>query len=337
MEVKEYKYSNKNYSFSILNLGCAVTSICVPDRDGKVQNITLPFIGAVEDPSVITNSNKYYGLTVGRFANRIGNARFSLNGKTYCFENNDGPNFLHSGNKGLWARIWSVKHMDDGFLCSIKVTEEEDGFPGEAEFRVRFSLSEDGIFKIHYTATCTEDCPVNITNHTYFNLTGDPSNTIEDHLLKLDSTRYLAVRDGLIPTGEIKPVKGTSLDFTTEKLIGKDIENPELAVAGGYDHAYVIDRLDGSDRGFIQFVHLYDKKSGRIMQGFTDLPAFHFYSGNFMDGECGYQRRCGLCLETEYYPDCVNQESFPSCIVKPGEFFESTTAFHFYTDNMVKG
>lgn len=332
MEVKEYKYRKGDYSFSILNLGCAITSICTPDRDGNIANVTLPFVGATEDANVILGSTSFYGLTVGRFANRIGGASFSLNGKTYTFEKNDGPNFLHSGPNGIWSRMWNVKHMDDGFLCSIKVTEADDGFPGDCEIRVRFSMSADGVFKIHYSVTCSEACPINLTNHTYFNLSGDPNQSIRDHLVVMNSHRVVEAGPGLIPTGKIVDVCGTALDFTTEKAIGQDVDSPELAVAGGYDHAYVVDRLDGASRGFAKFIHVRDPKSGRIVQAFTDLPAFHLYTGNFLSGDCGYTKQCGFCLETEFYPDCVNQDSFPSCIVNPGELFESTTVYHFYTD-----
>lgn len=332
MEVREYTYKSGEYSFSILNLGCAVTSICTPDRDGKVANVTLPFVGAVGNPDVILGSTKYYGLTVGRFANRIGGASFTLDGRKWSFEPNDGPNFLHSGIKGLWARIWTVKHMDDGFLCSIKVTQAEDGFPGDADIRVRFSMSSDGVFRIHYSATCTQACPLNLTNHTYFNLTGDPSRDIRSHRATINSSNVVGVGPGLIPDGSIVPVKGTAWDFTTEKAFGERIDAPELKGAGGYDHAFIIDRQDGESRGFTKFIEVREPETGRVMQAFTDLPAFHLYSGNFMDGECGYAHQTGFCLETEFYPDAPNHPQFPSCIVRPGELFESTTVYHFYTD-----
>ena len=333
MLVKEYSYKAGKYSFSILNLGCAVTSICAPDRNGNIADVTLPYKGAVGNPDVILNSTSYRGLTVGRFANRIGGARFTVGGREFVFENNDGPNLLHSGKKGLWARIWNVRHTDDGFLCSIKVTEEDDGYPGEADIRVRFSLSDKGVFRIHYSITCTEDCPFNVTNHTYFNLTGDPSKDILSHRVTIDSSKVVGIGAGLIPDGTLVDVKGTTFDFTTEKEIGRDIADPVLDVAGGYDHAFVIDRQDGASRGFTRFIRVSDPLSGRVMQAFTDLPAFHFYSGNFLDEKAdGYAYRHGFCLETEFYPDCVNRPSFPQCTVHPGELFESTTVYHFYTD-----
>ena len=332
MEVREYTYKSGDYSFSILNLGCAVTSIVTPDRDGNAANITLPFKGAVKDPAVITGSTKFFGLTVGRFANRIGGASFTLAGKKYSFTPNDGPNFLHSGENGIWARIWDVKHTEDGFLCSIKVNEKDDGFPGDADIRVRFSLSADGVFKIHYSASVTKACPLNLTNHTYFNLTGNPECDILKHEAEMNSSSYVGVGKGLIPDGKILPVKGTALDFTSCRAFGEKIDDKLLSVAGGYDHAFVIDRPDGESRGFTSFIRVYEPSTGRIMHCYTDLPAFHFYSGNFLDGECGYAYRHGFCLETEFYPDCVNRPEFPSCVVKPGELFESTTVYHFYTD-----
>ena len=333
MNVKEYSYRSGKYSFSILNLGCAVTSICTPDRDGNISNVTLPFPGAVENPEVITGSDSFMGLTVGRFANRIGGASFVLDGRRFSFTPNDGPNFLHSGPNGIWARIWNVKHMDDGFLCSIKVSEQDDGFPGTADIRVRFSLSAEGVFRIHYSVTCTERCPINLTNHTYFNLTGDPSRDILGHRAVIDSHFIVGAGEGLIPDGSIIPVKGTAWDFTAEKAFGDQIDAPELSSARGYDHAYIIDRIDGPGRGLARFIRVHEPVTGRVLQGFTDLPAFHFYSGNFMDGTYGYDRRHGFCLESEFYPDCVNRPEFPSCIVEPGQLFESTTIYHFYTDN----
>ncbi len=333
MEVKEYTYKSGDYSFSILNLGCAITSICAPDREGRVENVTLPFVGAVGNPDVILGSTSYLGLTVGRFANRIGGSKFMIDGKKYSFEPNDGPNFLHSGVKGLWARIWSVKHMDDGFLCSIKVSEEDDGFPGSADVRVRFSMSSDGVFRIHYSASCTEACPFNLTNHTYFNLTGDPEKDVLSHVARIDSRSVVGVGPGLIPDGSFVNVSGTAWDFTEEKTLGRDIDAKELKDAGGYDHAFVIDRLDGEPRGFARFIKIKDPASGRALQAFTDLPAFHLYSGNFLDKETsGYARRHGFCLETEFYPDYVNHPEFPSGTVRPGELFESTTVYHFYTE-----
>ncbi len=333
MEVREYKHCAGDYSFSMLNLGCAITSICTPDREGKVANVTLPFVGAVEDPNVILDSTCFFGLTVGRFANRIGGSRFELDGKEYSFTPNDGPNFLHSGPKGLWARIWNVKHMDDGFLCSIKIKSEDDGFPGDADVRVRFSLSSDGVFRIHYSVSVTEACPINLTNHTYFNLTGDPDRDILSHKAVMESHRIVSAGEGLIPDGNLMDVKGTPWDFTTEKPFGKDINAPELSGPMGYDHAFVIDRIDDSPRGFARFIKVSDPLSGRCLQAFTDLPAFHLYTGNFLDGKTsGYAKQHGFCLETEFYPDCVNHGNFPSCVVKPGELFESTTVYHFYRE-----
>lgn len=333
MNVKEYSYRKGNYAFSILNLGCAVTSICTPDRDGNIANVTLPYKGVAENPEILTGSDKFLGLTVGRFANRIGGATFTVDGKTYKFEPNDnGRNLLHSGPGGIWKRIWNVKHMDDGFLCSIKVSEEDDGFPGTADIRVRFSLSEDGVFRIHYSATCTEPCPLNLTNHTYFNLTGDPSKDILSHRAVIDSHNVLGMDDAQIPDGSTIPVAGTAWDFTTERTFGEKIDAPELAPANGYDHAYIIDRADGPGRGFTRFARIYEPVSGRVLQAYTDLPAFHLYTGNYLDGGNGYERRHGFCLESEFYPDCVNHPDFPPCIVGPGELFESTTVYHFYTD-----
>ena len=334
MNVKEYSYRKGKYSFSILNLGCAVTSICTPDRDGNIANVTLPYKGVAENPEILTGSDKFLGLTVGRFANRIGGATFTVDGKTYKFEPNDnGRNLLHSGPGGIWKRIWNVKHMDDGFLCSIKVSEEDDGFPGTADIRVRFSLSEDGVFRIHYSATCTEPCPLNLTNHTYFNLTGDPSKDILSHRAVIDSHNVLGMDEAQIPDGSTIPVAGTAWDFTTERTFGEKIDAPELAPANGYDHAYIIDRADGPGRGFTRFARIYEPVSGRVLQAYTDLPAFHLYTGNYLDGGNGYERRHGFCLESEFYPDCVNHPDFPPCIVGPGELFESTTVYHFYTDS----
>ncbi len=337
MEVKEFSFTNGDYSFSILNAGCALTSLCAPDKDGKIENVLLYYHEAVKDPSNVLKGKGCFGLTVGRFANRIGGASFEVNGKTYSFEANNGPNLLHSGKNGLKSRLWDVRKETDGFTCLIKVSEADDGFPGDLDARVRFSLSADGMFRIHYSISCTEDCPINFTNHAYFNLSGEESAlsngaalTVLDNVAQFNSSRVLAVDAGLIPTGDYIPVFGTPWDFSTPKTIGRDIDAPLLANTKGYDHAYVIDRLDSSTHGFTQFAKVCDPNSGRVLTAYTDLPAFHFYTGNFIDGEEGYVNHGGFCLETEFYPNCVNLPQFPSCLVKAGELFESTTAYHLY-------
>ena len=348
MEVKEFSFSNGDYSFSILNLGCTLTSFCGPDKEGKIENVLLHYHDGVKNPSSLLKSEANFGMTVGRFANRIGGATFNLNGKTYSFEANDGPNLLHSGKNSLRYRIWDVRKETDGFTCLVKVSEVEDGFPGNLDARVRFSLSADGNLRIHYSVSCSEDCPINLTNHAYFNLRGeayascvgcgsckeDPSacgQTMLDQVAQFNSSKILAVDENLIPTGDFIPVAGTEWDFTRPKPIGKDIYSFKLLPTLGYDHAYVIDRLDGSSRGFTQFAKIYDEQSGRTLVAYTDLPAFHFYTGNYIKGEEGYVTHGGFCLETEFYPNCVNLPQFPSCILKAGDLFESTTAFHLYT------
>ena len=333
MEVKEFSFSNGDYSFSFLNLGCTLTSFCGPDKDGKIENILLHYHDGVKNPSSLFESKANFGMTVGRFANRIGDASFKLNDKIYKFEANDGPNLLHSGKNSLRYRIWDVRKETDGFTCLVKVTEEEDGFPGNLDARVRFALSEDGNLRIHYSVSCSEDCPINLTNHAYFNLRGESSaceQTMLEQVAQFNSSRILAVDDGLIPNGQIIPVSGTEWDFTKPKTIGQDIESKKLLPTLGYDHAYVIDRLDGSNHGFTQFAKVYDKQSGRTLVAYTDLPAFHFYTGNYINGEEGYVTYGGFCLETEFYPNCVNIPQFPSCILKAGDLFESTTTFHLY-------
>ncbi len=335
MDVKEFSFSNGDYSFSILNLGCALTSLCGPDKTGKSGNVLLHYHNAVENPSAVLNSAANFGLTVGRFANRISGASFSCNGKTYSFEANNGPNLLHSGKNSLRYRIWDIRKETDGFTCLIKVSESDDGFPGNLDARVRFSLSAEGLLRIHYSISCTEDCPINFTNHAYFNLSGETealgtSGTIFDHVAQFNSSKILEVDETLIPTGAYIPVEGTPWDFTMEKTIGQDINAPELSSARGYDHAYVIDRLDSQSRGFTQFAKVYDPKSGRVLSAYTDLPAFHFYTGNYIDGEEGYITHGGFCLETEFYPDFVNKSQFPPCILKAGDLFESTTVYHLY-------
>lgn len=337
MDVKEFSFSNGDYSFSILNLGCALTSLCGPDKEGKISNVLLHYHNAIEDPSTVLNSNANFGLTVGRFANRISGASFSLDGKTYIFEANNGPNLLHSGKNSLRHRIWDIRKETDGFTCLIKVSELDDGFPGNLDARVRFSLSSDGLFRIHYSVSCTENCPINFTNHAYFNLSGETEaveNTILNHVAQFNSSKILEVDENLIPTGSFMPVVGTPWDFSTAKPIGQDINDAQLSSTHGYDHAYVIDRHDGSSHGFTQFAKVYDPKTGRTLVAYTDLPAFHFYTGNYIRGEEGYATHGGFCLETEFYPNFVNEPQFPSCILKAGDLFESTTIYHLYNANM---
>jgi len=326
MEVKEFKYENGPYSFTILNLGCAVTSICCPDRNGKIENITLPY----PDAETVFKQGGYFGLTVGRFANRIGNASFEFAGKKWTFEPNDHKNYLHSGDKSMEYKIWDVKRVDDGFVCYVKMTEEEDGFPGDLETWVKFSMTSTGVFSIHYKCICTKDCPINVTNHTYFNLTGDPKKTILNHELTMSCSKRLEVDDELIPTGRILDNKDTLYDFSKKKTIGRDIDQL------GYDHCFMIDRDFGQTRGFIKYAELYEPESGRIMTCYTDLPAVQFYSGNMINGSCGYENRHGFCLETQFCPDYVNKPNFVSGVIKANEVFESTTTYNFATDNKEK-
>ena len=328
--VFQYTLTNKNgMVVKILNYGGTVTNIITPDKNGKMGNVILGYdsLSGYRQPG-----NPFFGSLVGRYANRIANAKFTLDGKEYTLAKNDGPNTLHGGLKGFDKVIWTVKSFNDsGLLLSYSSKDGEEGYPGNFTADVMYSLSDDNGLKIGYTAVTDKATPVNLTNHSYFNLSAGADSTILDHELMLKAEKYTPVNKTLIPTGNIDDVKGTPMDFTTSKKVGRDIAQ----VPGGYDHNWVFQKPENR---FDLVASLYHQASGRYMEVRTTEPGIQFYSGNFINGRLKntrdgvkYVKYAGLCLETQHFPDSPNQPAFPNTILKPGETYQQITVYKFGT------
>lgn len=332
-----YKYTlvNKNgMQMEVISFGGIITSLTAPDKDGNYEDIVLGYT----TPEEYFNGNPYFfGAAIGRYGNRIAKGKFSLEGEKYQLTVNDGPNSLHGG-KGFDKRVWKITPLE-GETPSVQLTyvsnDMEEGYPGTLTTTITYTLTNDDALEIAYEATTDKATVVNLTQHSYFNLSGN-FKTILDHELMIDADGMTPVDETLIPTGEITKVAGTPFDFTSPKAIGKDINvtNDQLKKGLGYDHNWV---LNNQDAGFRKIGSLYHKDSGRFMEVYTDQPGVQFYSGNFIDGthkskgEGMYEQRSGLCLETQHYPDSPNQPSFPSTVLEPGETYKTKTTYKFST------
>jgi len=325
--VTQFTIQNANgMVLKLINYGGTVTDLLVPDKNGQTGNVVLGYDSL---GGFLQNGNPYFGCLVGRYANRIANARFTLDGKTYTLAANNNGNSLHGGIKGFDKVIWDAEPLGDS---SVKLTylskDGEEGYPGNLQAEVIYTLTADNALKIEYTATTDKATPVNLTNHCYFNLSGGTDTTILDHELMLKADKYTAVNDKLIPTGENPAVSGTPMDFTTAKKVGRDIAQ----VPGGYDHNWVLSK-SGNDLELA--ATLYHAASGRFMEVYTTEPGVQFYSGNFLDGTLkgrdgrNYVKHAGLCLEAQHFPDSPNQPSFPNTILKPGEKYHQVTIYKF--------
>ena len=315
----------KGNQAKISNYGGVLTSWVVPDKTGSSNSIVVGFdslAGYLAKPP-------YFGALVGRYGNRIGNAKFTIDGKTYTLAANNGKNSLHGGLKGFDKQVWDASTEGDSIpSLTLKYVSKdgEEGFPGNLSVTVQYSLSDDDELKIEYSAETDKATPVNLTNHSYFNLTGDVSNTILDHKLQINADNYTPVDTSLITTGEIKPVKGTPFDFTASTKIGARIDQ----VKGGYDHNFVLNSKDGSLK---QAAVLTDSISGRKLEVFTMEPGLQFYTGNFLDGQ--FKNHDGkpvnlhtaMCMETQHFPDSPNKPGFPSAILKPGAKYHTVTVY----------
>lgn len=327
--VTRYHLSNANgVSVAIINYGGILTEVNVPDRNGKAANVTLGF----DDLQGYLRKDPYFGALVGRYGNRIAKGQFTLEGKTYQLAKNNGPNSLHGGEVGFNERLWQAEPAESGGAPGLKLTyisaDGEEGYPGELTSTVIYTLNDKNELKIVYTATTTKATPINLTNHAYWNLAGEGNGTVLDHVLTLNCDKYLPVDDTLIPTGELAPVKGTPMDFTTPHKIGERIAK----VGGdptGYDHCYVVNGERGKLR---QAAKVVEEKSGRVMEVFTTEPGIQFYTGNFLDGSPangGYPKNGALCLEAQVFPNSPNTPSFPNSILRPGETYRQTTVHRF--------
>ena len=336
--IKVEKFTLKNINgieIDIITYGGIITSWKVPDQNGRYENIVLGY----DKLSQYVESNPYFGAIIGRYGNRIAKGQFTLEGETYQLETNNAPNHLHGGIKGFDKVVWSAKGKEEANAASLKLSylskDMEAGYPGKLNCSVIYTLTADNTLTVNYEATTDKTTIINLTQHSYFNLSGDFSTQILDHELTIAAENFLPVDEALIPTGEIIPVEGTPFDFRTAKLVGRDInsEHQQLARGNGYDHCWVLDK-PGSMR---KVASAYHAKSGRLLEVFSDEPGIQFYSGNFLDGSFPipgggyYSYRAGFCLETQHFPDSPNQEEFPSVILKAGETYKSQTAFKFTT------
>lgn len=336
-EVEIYKLTNAHgVEARIMTYGAGIVSLKTPDRHGHLENIVLGF----DDLETYLAGVPYYGATVGRYANRIAKARFVLDGTTYPVSANDGPNSLHGGSRGFDKRVWraDTKGGETNRLRLTYVSRDgEEGFPGELTANVTYRLRDDDSLEISYEATTTAPTPINLANHSYFNLSGDPHRSILGHTLQINADTFTPVDAGLIPSGEERAVAGTPFDFRRATVIGARIESvdEQLRLGRGYDHNWV---LRGPRPGSVlrAAAVLTDPSSGRVLEIRTTQPGLQFYSGNFMNGKpagegsvFGY--RTGLCLETQHFPDSPNQAEFPNAILRPGETYLETTVLHFRT------
>ena len=325
-QVYLYTLTNKDGdAVTISNYGGTITSWIMPDKSGNKSSIIIGF----DSLNTYLQHPPYFGALIGRYGNRIGNAQFKLGDSTYHLAANNEKNTLHGGLKGFDKVVWDASIPDSttpSLTLKYMSKDGEEGFPGNLNVTVTYTLSDDDGLKIEYTATTDKPTPVNLTNHSYFNLTGSVSNTILDHSLTIDADNYTPVDTSLIPTGEIKAVKGTPFDFTTAKKIGQDIGS----VPGGYDHNFVLNKKDSS-LGKVATVS--DSISGRQMEVYTTEPGLQFYTGNFLDGKFTNHDgnplniHTALCMETQHFPDSPNKPDFPTTILQPGQTYHTVTEY----------
>jgi aldose 1-epimerase len=319
-----------------MSYGAIVVSLEVPDRNGKLADITLGFDTLEE----YLKGHPYFGAIVGRYGNRIGKGKFTLNGIEYQLATNNGENHLHGGIKGFDKVVWDAEPVTQKGSAGVKLSylskDGEEGYPGNLHCTVTYTLTDKDELKVSYHAHTDKATPVNLTHHSYFNLASQGSRDILDHILMLNADKFTPTDKGLIPTGELRPVKGTPMDFTTPTKIGERIEQDyePLKFGGGYDHNWVLNKADGP---MTLAARVYEPSSGRVMEIFTTEPGIQFYSGNFLDGsivgKAGkvYKHRYAFCLETQHFPDSPNKANFPSVTLRPGQTYRHETTHKFYT------
>ena len=329
--VELYVLKNGSLMVKVMTYGAIVTEIDAPDRDGKPADVVLGF----DNLEGYLGGHPYFGAAVGRVANRVANAKFSLDGKDYTLAVNNGPNSLHGGTKGFDKVVWKAEELpgpDPAVRFTYNSPDGEEGYPGNLDVAVTYTVTKANELRIDYKATTDKATPVNLTNHSYFNLGGPASGSILDHELTLAADKYTPANETLVPTGKLAPVEGTPLDFTKPTPIGQRIKEIK-AEPVGYDHNFVV-RDGGGRLAFAAKVK--DPKSGRVLQVFTTEPGVQFYTGNFLDGSLTgiggkYIRHGGFCLETQHFPDSPNHPKFPTSELKPGETYHETTIFTFST------
>ena len=337
IDINQYILKNSNgMQISVINYGGIITSWKAKDRDGSYEDIVLGF----DNLSDYESSSPYFGALIGRYGNRIKEGKFSLDGVDYTLEVNNGENHLHGGVKGFDKVIWEVekevKESSASLILRHISTDMEEGYPGNLDVKVIYTLTNDDELKVRYEAETDKKTIVNLTQHSYFNLSANLSRDILAHQITIDADSFLPVDKTLIPSGELRDVEGTPFDFREPKRVGDDINEDytQLTFGNGYDHCWV---LNNQNEGMRFVASAYDTLSGRSLEIFSDQPGIQFYSGNFLDGTLkskdggNYEFRSGFCLETQHYPNSPNQESFPSVILNPGEKYNTETIFRFST------
>ena len=333
-EVVVYTLENKlGMQVSLMNYGAAIVSIKTADNKGHIKEITLGF----DSLKQYLEQSPYFGATVGRYANRIAHGKFTLLDQDYQLATNNGPNHLHGGNRGFDKVVWQAQTSttDSGQTVTFHYTspDGEEGYPGQVDVSVSYTLSKNNTLTLRYSATTTKPTIINLANHTYFNLKDAGKTDILGHVLKINADNYTPVDATLIPTGEIAPVAGTPFDFRQPHTIGEriDADDQQLANAGGYDHNFVL----GNDTEAMRLAAtVFEPTTGRVMNIVTTQPGVQFYSGNFLDGLEGrggavYNKHAAFCLETQHFPDSPNHKNFPSVVLNPGEKYKATTFYKF--------
>jgi len=337
-EVELYTLVNANgLRARIMTYGGIVVSLETPDRDGKLADVTLGYDTLQE----YIRDNPYFGSVVGRYGNRIGKARFTLDGVEYVLAANDGENHLHGGLRGFDKVVWRAEPVERDDAVGVKLhyvsKDGEEGYPGTLTCTLTYLLTNNDELRIEYEAETDKPTPVNLTHHSYFNLAGQGTGDILGHELMINADRFTPVDASLIPTGELRSVEDTPMDFRTAKPIGRDIgqDDEQLRLGKGYDHNWVLNDADGS---LALAARAFEPTTGRVMEVYTTEPGIQFYSGNFLDGSnVGkggkvYEHRYGFCLETQHFPDSPNKPNFPSVILRPGDRYTSTTMYKFVTE-----
>ncbi len=333
--VELYTFANaRGIEVGVATYGGIIVFLRVPDRDGRVDDVVLGH----DDVGGYVRSASYFGALIGRYGNRIGRGRFSLDGVAHQLDTNDGRNHLHGGSRGFDKVVWTAepfeRETERGLVMRYTSADGEQGYPGSLSAEVMYTLTDDDTLLVHYRAKASRPTPVNLTQHTYWNLGGDLADDVLGHELTIHASHITPVDRELIPTGAMMPVADTPFDFRAAWPIGARIDEPteQLRHAGGYDHNFVLDRTGD---GLAPAAHLHDPKTGRELEIRTTEPGLQFYSGNFLNGTIRgkgarvYRHRGGVCLETQHFPDSPNNPHFPTTVLRPGAEYQSRTTFHF--------
>lgn len=333
-KVKLMVLKNANgYEMTVTNYGAKVVSFLVPDKRGKKEDIVLGFDNI---DGYLTAKEVYFGAAIGRYGNRIANGKFSIDSVEYTLATNNGENHLHGGVKGFNAVVWDAEQINNQKIEFDYLSKDmEEGYPGNLSVRMTYELTDKNQFKISYEAITDKSTPINLTHHSFFNLHGAGQGDINDHVLYINADFYTPTDKGLIPTGEIAPVKGTPFDFGSPTVIGErvDEEYEPLTVAGGYDHNFVLNQPKAKEMVFAASIR--EPKSGRFMEVYTDEPGLQFYGGNFLNSTIQgknkkhYNYRSAFCLETQHFPDSPNKPNFPTTILNPGQIYSHTCIYKF--------